>query len=179
MINAARKVQQLNWQGGVDIVQQTLVHSAEDLIVLYEQFLNEGFEGLIARSIDGPYKSNRSTWKQGWMLKYKPLADAEGKVIGFTELMRNKNEKLVDELGFAKRSSHKDGMVPGGTMGNIILMTKEWGKIHVGVGFTAEQRQTIWDNHGIFLDKQVTFKYMPYGMKDKPRHPIFKAFRED
>ncbi len=146
--------------------------------------IEHGFEGTMIRSFDGPYKSGRSTLKQGWLLKYKAWADAEGTIVGFEELMHNKNPDLRDNFDRAKRSSHKANMIPANTLGALILNTV-WGTLRVGTGFDAAQRQEIWNRNMIEVQgspdlyRTVTFRYQKHGMQDKPRFPSFKGFRED
>lgn len=92
--------------------------------------------------------------------------------------MHNDNEQSKDALGLAERSSHLDNMLPGGTLGAVILDTS-WGELSIGTGFTAGERDHIWENRSDLLGLKVTFKYQPYGMKHLPRFPVFKAFRHD
>ena len=173
-------------------VDHKLVHSAEEFAKYATQCLQKGFEGACLRALQGPYKSGRSTLRQGWLLKYKQWQDAEGTVLGFEERMHNANEDIKDHFGHAKRSSHKANMVPMGTLGALILDTA-WGELRVGTGFDDATRQDIWDRNMTFLGLEniamgmsqpdtgriVTFKYQAFGMQDKPRFPVFKGFRED
>lgn len=108
----------------------------------------------------------------------KPRGSAEGTIIGFTELMHNANEDLGDAFGRAKRSSNKDGMIPGDTLGALILMT-EWGVLDVGVGFSMKQRDDIWNDKAGHLGLSATFKYQKEGMQDLPRFPVYKGIRRD
>ncbi len=173
----------------ITILEHVLVRSLEEFIGFAEKCVEGGFEGSIIRSPAGIYKSGRSTFNQGWLLKYKNWVDTEGTVIGFNELMRNDNPDVGDKFGLAKRSSHKANMVPMHMLGALVLMT-EWGELRVGSGFTMAQRQEIWlrnmdvseryrnkDAFAPDIGRKVTFKYQPFGMQDKPRFPIFKSFR--
>jgi DNA ligase-1 len=158
-------------------VTHTLIQDREEFEQRALRYLEEGFEGTMIRSVEGPYKSGRSTLNQGWLVKYKEWSDAEGTVVGFEERMHNANEDQKDNFGYAKRSSHQENMVPMGTLGALILDTV-WGELRVGTGFDDFMRDTIWHMQGGTLGKTVTFKYQPFGMQDKPRFPVFKHFRE-
>ena len=153
-----------------------LVADAGEVDVLTQGFLDGGYEGSMFRTPDGPYKFGRSTFKEGYLVKIKPFERAEGTVIGFEEQMANNNEATEDAFGRTKRSSHKANKVGKGTLGNLILMTKEWGEVRVGAG-TAAMRAEIWANQSKFKGKIVTFKYQAIGMKDSPRIPTFVGFR--
>ncbi len=147
-----------------------------------DKCLERGFEGVMLRTGNSPYKCGRSTEKQGYLVKLKRFMDSEAEIVGFTELMSNQNEAEQDNFGRTKRSSHKEGMVPAGTLGKLIVREigntpwkgKEFG---VGSGFDQLQRQQIWDNRPNLLGKIITYKFQPHGIKDLPRLPIWKGFR--
>ncbi len=132
----------------------------------------------MTRSISGLYKQGRSTPKQQWLMKVKRFSDAEGVVVRLKELMINQNERKLNELGQMARTQGKAAMVAADTMGAMILDTKEWGKVTIGSGFSAAQREEIWKNAEDYIGKTVTFKYQASGMKDMPRFPTFKGFRD-
>ena len=176
----------------IKILEHTVIEDMEAFIKYATNCLDWGFEGSIIRSKAGIYKNGRSTLQQGWLLKYKQWADAEGTIVGFRELMHNDNPDIRDSFDLAKRSSAKGNMVPMDTLGALIIETT-WGEIRVGSGFDAYTRQEIWDRNitalGIEniemgmsqpdIGRTITFKYQVFGVKDKPRFPIFKHFREE
>jgi len=125
-----------------DFVIKVLPHQIEnlsDLRALEEQFLSEGYEGVMVRNPNGPYKCGRSTVKEGYLLKIKRFQDSEAKVIGFTERLHNGNIATTDELGHTKRSSHKENKVPMGTLGSLLVEDVKTGVIfEIGTGFDDE-----------------------------------------
>lgn len=141
----------------------------------------EGYEGVILRRAEALYKFNRATAKQGQLLKIKSWEDAEAVVHGFEEMESNQNEAQVDALGLTKRSSHKANKVPMGTLGKLLATGKYPDgtpfEAKIGSGFDMAQRQEIWDNQDRYLGRMVKFKYIPHGVKDNPRHPIFLGWR--
>lgn len=142
-----------------------------------EDCLTAGFEGVMLRDPNGHYKFGRSTTREGILLKLKRFEDAEATIIGFEERMHNANEQTTSELGYAKRSSAAEGLVPTGTLGAFIVSHPKWGTFNIGSGFTEAQRQEFWQNRSILLQTSVTFKYQPHGMLLKPRTPIFRRLR--
>jgi DNA ligase-1 len=146
----------------------------------YERDMVEaGYEGVMIRSEKGPYKCGRSTTKEGYLLKLKRFADSEAEVIGFEERLHNANEATKDELGHTKRSSHKANLTPMDTLGALIVKDPKFSKtFKIGTGLDDAQRKEIWDNKDKYLGKLVCYKYQPFGMKDKPRIPSFKGFRD-
>lgn len=154
----------------------TEIKTIEELLKYETEVLEQGFEGVMLRTSDGPYKFGRSTLKEGSLVKMKKFDDDEAVITGFSELQKNTNEKTKDEFGYAKRSSHKDGKIDQGTLGSFIV---SWGEIEfsIGSGFTAEQRKEFWNDRDNLVGKIIKFKYFSLGMKEAPRFPIFLGFR--
>jgi DNA ligase-1 len=125
-----------------------------------------------------PYKCGRSTLREGWLLKLKRFIDEEAEVVGFEEEMQNNNEKTRDAFGLSERSSHQDNKTGKERLGSFVVKNPR-GEFKVGTGFTASQRQSFWERRDSLIGKVVTVKFFPIGIKDLPRHPVFKGFRND
>jgi DNA ligase-1 len=156
------------------------VESPEEFRKIEEMWLAKGFEGVMVRSGDGPYKCGRSTVKEGFLLKRKPFEDSEAEIIGLEEAMTNTNAVEKNELGHTKRSSKKAGMVSSGTLGKFLVRDIKTG-VEFGIGtgkaLTKALKKQIWDNQSDYLGKIITYSYQKVGMKDKARIPSFKGFR--
>ena len=159
-------------------LKHTIIPDAEAASDYASECIANGFEGAVFRDPQGAYKQGRSTLKQQGMIKYKEFKDAEGIVVGFEELQHNANPEERDELGYAKHSDKKEGMVAADTLGALVLNTS-WGTLRVGTGFDFALRDKIWRNPNEYLNRQVTFKYQTHGMQDLPRFPVFLRFRDD
>lgn len=167
--------------GADDVIwlPQTLIRSSEDLIAYEEDRLEEGYEGVILRAPDGPYKQNRSTVKEGYMLKLKRFDDSEAEVLGCYELQHNDNEATVDARGHTKRSTHQANKRDAGVLGGFHVRDCYTGvEFDLGTGFTAEQRKNLWEGRRYLIGKIVKYKHFPIGVVDKPRHPIYLGFRD-
>lgn len=146
-------------------------------LAAYEQLALElGYEGLIIRDPDAPYKYGRSTLRQGWMLKVKRFKDDEGRVVDFEELMHNANPAQLDERGYTKHSHHQANKVPMGMLGALVVNWRGQ-LLRLGTGFTQEERQRVWNNKDRYKGALAKFKYLETGMKDLPRHPVFLGWR--
>lgn len=162
-------------------VVYTMIHKCknkEDLLFYLQHEQDVGGEGLIGRNPKGIYKYGRSTPKEQLSIKFKFFKTEEFEVVGFTERMHNSNEQKRDELGYADRSSAKDGMIPTDTLGSLILKYKET-TFNCGTGFNDGQRKEIWNNKNKYLGKLASIRYMEVGAKDKPRIPSFIWFRDE
>lgn len=160
-------------------VPYVYIRAELDLIDWEEDYLKEGYEGVMLRHPDGPYKHGRSTAKEAWLLKVKRFIDAEAKIIGLKEAQHNANEAKRNELGQLERSSHKAGKIGKQVLGALIVRDLKTGvEFDIGTGFTADQRQLLWAMGDALIGKVVKYKSQPTGVKDKPRFPVFLGFRD-
>lgn len=157
--------------------RQHFVNDLPTLLALEQDYLDEGYEGLILRSPDAYYKRGRSTINEGYLLKLKRFTDCEAKVIDMVERLHNANPLEQDELGYAKRSSHQANMVGRGDMGALIVKLPDGTTFNVGTGFTDEDRGVIWSNRSRYIGMMAKVKYFAVGVKDLPRHPVFLGWR--
>ena len=163
------------------IVPHVKVDSAEDLIAYEKIALAAKFEGVMIRSINGPYKCGRSTNNEGYLLKLKQFSDSEAKILDFVELKHNTNAKEVNELGLTKRSTKKAGKVGAGMLGKFLVQdvkTKVEFEVGTGIGLTQDLRREIWNNKAKYKGKIIKYKYQKAGQKDKPRFPVWLGFRD-
>lgn len=167
----------------VSLVQHWLAHSPSDIERMNADWLEQGYEGSMVRALHGPYKCGRSTTKQGWLVKVKQFEDEEAVVIGFEERMHNTNTKERDELGHAKRSHRKEGLVPAGDLGVLLCRTPDGAEFGIGSGFQQHEREDYWAAREDLLGMTVTYKHQPDpgGRQpgQAPRFPVFLGFRHD
>jgi DNA ligase-1 len=160
-------------------VAHSVVNSYEELLDAEDHYIQVGYEGVMLRRLDGPYKQNRSTLREGILLKVKRFEDGEAVVIAYEPLRRNLNSQTRDERGYAKRSHHQDNKVADTLLGSLCVRDlKTDVSFSIGSGFTEAQRQSLWDMGNNLIGKIVKYKSQPCGVKDKPRLPIFLGFRD-
>lgn len=161
----------------IEIMKHRLIGDREELDDYIERCLRLGFEGIITRDPNGPYKEGKSTIREQFMLKVKPFEDAEGRVTGWYEQQENTNEAKREITGKLKRSSAKIGKVAKGTLGGLILRDVRSGvEVRVGGGYSDAQRKMLWKLRDSLDGKLVKYKKQTVGEKDKPRHPNFVDF---
>lgn len=160
-------------------LEQVLIHDKEALLIYETLCVEQGYEGLILRHPEAPYKFGRSTVKEGYLLKVKRFEDAEAEIIGFEEEMFNGNEATTNELGRTKRSSAQAGKSGKDTLGAFTVRDVLSGvEFSIGTGLTALQRGVFWQRRSDYLGKLVKYKFFPVGVKVAPRHPVFLGFRD-
>lgn len=161
------------------IVQQW-VYNEDELLVFEEDVLLQGFEGVMIRDPNGLYKYGRSTVKEQYLLKLKRVQDSEAEIIGFKEQMHNDNPATQDNLGHTKRSSAQAGMVPAGYLGAFLCRDRYSGvEFAVGTGMSLSQRKRYWHQREELLGQTIKYKFLPVGVKEAPRHPVFLGFRSE
>lgn len=163
----------------IEIVRTDFVRDSSHFEEIYEQYIEYGFEGIMLRSTQAEYKHGRSTLRQKALIKYKPIQDDEAFIFGFTEKVHNANEATINELGYTARSSHKANLVPMNTLGALVCKSPNYEEsFNIGTGFDDKTRKWIWENRDKLYSSLVKFSHLPYGGKDRPRHPVFKGFRD-
>lgn len=160
-------------------VQQHLISTKTSLLELEERYLAQGYEGLMLRHPEKPYKYGRSTLKEAALLKLKRFSDRDAEVVSFEELMSNQNEAKKNALGHTERSAHKDGLVGMNTLGALIVRDIESGvEFNIGTGFTQSDREELWTNRSGLVGQIVKYKSFDIGVKDKPRFPVWLGMRD-
>ncbi len=163
----------------IRLLEQNLLANEDDMLAYEAEKVTEGYEGIILRSPEAPYKFGRSTVKEGYLLKVKRFEDSEAEIIGFEEEQFNGNEALTNELGRTKRSTAAAGLVGKGTLGAFQVRDRVSGiKFSIGTGLTAAQRESYWGTRDGLVGSLIKYKFFPVGVKVAPRHPVFLGFRD-
>lgn len=162
----------------VHLVEQKVVKNESELLDYERSCLAQGFEGVMLRSPNGMYKQGRSTVKEGILLRLKRFEDSEAIVLEVVQQLHNQNEPTINELGYTARSTKKEGMIPAGVLGALVvrdIKTKK--EFSIGTGFDLATRRELWKHRHSLPGKVVKYKYFPSGSKDLPRFPTFVGFR--
>lgn len=165
----------------IQVIGYTLCNSEEEVMSLYHQYIEQGYEGVVLRDPEAIHKNGRSTKTQAGYLRIKPCGDAEGIIVAFEEAMTNLNEQTVNELGRKVRSSHKVNKVGSGKIGAIWLEPIGGGeRFKIGAGcMSLYQREEAFVNPHWYMGKIVKYKFFDHGAKDALRHGRFFCFRAE
>jgi DNA ligase-1 len=166
----------------IGFLEYQTIQNKEELLDYEEKMVDLGYEGVMLRSLDGPYKCGRSTLREGYLLKVKRFIDSEAVILDFFEGERNENEGKRNAVGQLERSSAKANMVPNGMVGAFFVRDVSSGiefSIGGGIGLTLEMRKEMWDNKDKYIGKIIKYKSQPTGVKDAPRFPTFLGFRDE
>lgn len=170
---------------GVIIVPHLTISNLEELMSFEEACIEKGYEGVMLNSLYDEYKHGRSSEKEGILLKVKRFVDAEARIVGCYPEYENTNVATTNELGRTARSAAKDGKVAKDTLGGFevrsINGTFDTVLHDVAVSpMTHAERKAVWEDYkaGKVIGKILTYKYFPVGSEAKPRHPLFKGWRD-
>ena len=168
-------------QSLVDVIPYRLVNSKQELSNMYEEYVEQGYEGVVIRSIQGKYKHGRGTVNEGSYLRMKPQSDKDAIILDVSEALANNNEAKINELGHTERSSHKENKTGKGMIGSLLCRDLDTGSvITVGAGKMTHEERIYWYNHqDEIIGKMIKYKSMDTGVKDAPRFPRFIGFRAE
>lgn len=161
----------------VVLVPQRWIRNAEELAKFETEMLELGYEGIMYRSAEGPYRvpskssENRPTFKMGILGKLKRFEDIEAVVVGFIERYRNDNEAKKDAFGRTKRGASKEGKVAAGTLGKFIVLYNGVRREVPTGKFKKPELQHIWDHQAEFMHKLLKVRHFPHGAKVGLRAP--------
>lgn len=166
--------------GYVDILMPDRIVNEKAFLAYEDMVLKDGYEGVCFRSPFGSYKFGRSTLNEHHLVKFKRFSTSEARITGLVELLHNENEAHTNALGLTERSSHASAQTPGDTLGSMeVIDCKTSVAFSIGSGFTASQRDLLWQHRAWLVGKTITYKYQPTGVKEKPRFPVFLGLRPE
>lgn len=139
----------------VNIVATHVVESQEDYDSLHEWFVKDGFEGTVARNMDGMYEHGKRSYD---MLKRKPRADAEAQVIS-VEADKNGQGILLCE---AVNGEQKGVRFKCLALKNI----------------DSEINYRLYDNALLLIGKHITYQYEELSDSLTPTKPTCIGVRE-
>jgi DNA ligase-1 len=141
----------------------TIPPTLEYLKEILKISMDEGYEGIMFRNLDAPYKHGRSSKTKLELVKIKQFHDAEGLCLGINQ------EIGIDVDGDGNETPYlKD------SMGSL-----QMAGFKIGTGFDATFRKQVWDNPELVVGKQITYKYQELSSYGIPRFPVFMRIREE
>lgn len=161
------------------VISAQIAYDREQLLAWEEQWLAEGYEGVIVRDPRGYHKSGRATVNEGTYLRIKRFVEEDAVVLSITEGQTNGNDAQINELGQTFRTTHKANMMPNGMVGSLQCRDVKTGEvITVAAGrLDHEQRVMYFNNPDLLLGKTIKYRKFMHGQKDKPRFPTFQSVR--
>lgn len=143
----------------VVLVEQTMLYNRSDLDAYEAVCLERGYEGVMLRHPDSPYKFGRSTPGEGALIKVKRFIDGEAEIVGLEE-------------------QHDSNGNPNAVLGAFRVRDMVTGvSFSVSAGFSLDEREAFWNMGESLYGQYLRYQHFPVGAKDKPRFPIFSGLR--
>ena len=136
----------------IKIVKVKTINKTNEIDILHDKFVNDGYEGIILRTPNSSYEFKRSKYLQ----KYKKFFDDEFEVIGFDKEIQNGISLIV-----------------------WTCKTKTGKKFNVRPKGTNEERAKYYEEAKNYIGKKLTVEYQELTDDGIPRFPVGKNFRDD
>lgn len=143
-----------NLSDHIKLIPFTKSNSESETMAIYQQYLNEGHEGLMIYMPNGFYQSGKRSKD---LIKLKPFDEKEG--------------VIVDVIHGEGRESHAAlFVVDVNHDGKILVTMHPMGSI--------ESREELYKNKAKIIGKLITFKYQGLTPDGFPRFPVAREFRD-
>lgn len=151
ILNQIRK--ELKITHKINVIEHVDVCGYDNIIKLHDQYVQEGYEGLVLRNPNGKYKPNGRDER---MIKVKMFDDDEFEIVGFSEGLR------PEDMCF-------------------VLKTKNGCEFKAKPTGDRELKQWYLDNMNNLIGKMGTVKYFGYTNTTckVPNLPVFKCVRDE
>jgi DNA ligase 1 len=171
--------------GRVVVVPHLLIQNLDELAAFENTVLEQGYEGVMLNDPNAFYKHGRASENSAELLKVKRFKDAEAVVIDCECEYENQNLAVTNELGRTHRSSHQAGKVAKDTLGVLHCrsINGRFDTVQHDVAIsslTHAERKEVWERYkkGGVVGQILTYQYFEPGSDERPRHPIFKGWRD-
>lgn len=158
---------------------QTVVETLDEMLAFEQECVELGYEGIMLRDPNGPYKFGRSSVTENWLLKVKRFISEEATIVSLEEQVTNLGEAEVNAYGRAKRSVSKDMQIGVGMVGSFVVESPRWPSQFriAATSLSHVDRKAAWENPTMYIGQLAKFKYFPHGVVDAPRHGVFEGLR--
>ena len=156
----------------VVVVPTVIIQNEAELMKYKEQWIQEGFEGIMVRQMHAGYESQRSFTLQ----KFKDFVDAEWVIVQINEgegKLHGHAGSFSFPIDRADTAGMLDGSIPiilkKGANGNAFS-----GKLIGSIG----RLKTIFENPDMAIGKEATIRYQNLTCYDVPRFPVCRCIRD-
>ena len=121
----------------IKYVNSVQLNKADEVKTYHDQFVKEGFEGIIIRNLDGIY---RFGVRSADLQKYKEFLEDEFEIVDSFEEIQNKNKKEYTCIVF-------------------VCQTKDEMRFNCRPRGSLKQREEWWNEREAFVGKKLTVRY--------------------
>lgn len=166
----------------VRIIEHEWCYDETDLMIAYDNYLSDGYEGIVTYDPDSEYEDHSPTRRTDSWMRIVPLKTADCKVIGFFE--GKKGTKLEGSLGgiIVDYKGHEVRVGSGFaevTWDNLQKAKKQKMNGPMLQDYTRTVRSYIWGHQEEFLGMIAECEFKEETKKGSMRQPRFKGWRYD
>lgn len=147
------------------LVKTQIAHNSDEILRYHDEFVKNGFEGIMIYNTTADYKQGRSSN----LLKYKVFSDEEGEVVGVT--CGKGKEKDCAILEIKIKIENPDS-------GSRSSEPAEYKVVNMRPSGSFERRQQWLKNPELIIGKIVTYTYQEKTKYGIPRFPVVKEIRD-
>ena len=130
------------------VVPIEVANSLDEIMKIYDKFLEMGYEGIVVRHLAAPYIRKRSIY----MMKFKPKKDDYYEIVGFLEEYTIKGD-------------------PKGVLGRLICRGNDGTNFPVYSGFSDDMRYNLWQERDTLIGKTCHVYYQHlFPNSNRPRN---------
>lgn len=149
----------------VQLVQQTVCNSLEEVEQLASKVVAQGHEGLMLTYLDAPYVPGRSNY----LVKVKNFAEDEFVLVDMLPEYCGYTETHIAD-GTAGTAKDK--------LGALVCRMDDGTTFRASCGFDDNYGDMLWRNRDKYIGALVTVKFLNCGQVRRPRHPVAKSIRD-
>jgi ATP-dependent DNA ligase len=131
-------------------VPYELAHTPNQVLMLFDRYIEADFEGIVIRHFFAPYLRRRSTF----VMKFKPKQSDVYTIVDWHEEISIKGE-------------------PKQRLGALELCDESFNTFKVGTGLSADDREALWLQRYELKGKLCEVKYQHRTERGVPRFPVF------
>ena len=133
-------------------VDTILIEKLDDIKNYHDNFVKDGYEGIMIRDMNGIYEINK---RSKYIQKFKEFMEEEFKIIGFHEGSSDEKGSVI--WNCVNKDNQEFSVRPKGTF---------------------ESRKKLFDNGDKYIGKLLTVIFQEYSADGIPRFPVGKAIRD-
>lgn len=133
-------------------VDTILIEKLDDIKNYHDNFVKDGYEGIMIRDMNGIYEINK---RSKYLQKFKEFMEEEFKIIGFHEGSSDEKGSVI--WNCVNKDNQEFSVRPKGTF---------------------ESRKKLFDNGDKYIGKLLTVIFQEYSADGIPRFPVGKAIRD-
>lgn len=151
-----------NMDTKINHVEHEIVQNEQDVYDAHDDYVKQGFEGVIIRNINGMYKFGPSRCAD--LQKYKKFIDAEFKII-------------AAEFEVVQVPDGKGGFTETNCV-IFVCITEEGNAFNVRPKGTVERRAYWYENRANIVGKDLTIRYFELSDDNVPQQPVGIVIRD-